>query len=556
MGLQARGAANRRGALGLRVADRIRVALRPRPPVPDGPAERWSAYLGGVEPALAAVPRVHMFAVPPLIATDDLNPAPLAVWIEDAGGDWAAQALSALATDRQPAAVLEGSLIAALGSTTASHVLLLGRGCLPAPLAVRRLGQAVALAPDAAVITTDEDRVGPGQRRHGPHFRPGPSPDRWLATDDTGRMIVVSREAAARLGRDVSAGSAWLHELALGLALDGPATQPNAAHVPMLLSHLSDDRCEEAPLSAEATARVLRRSEPGARVESDRAVRRVRRVHAGEAAVEVIVCLRDRPELLSRCMDSLLERTAYDRLVVTLVDNGSRDQTTLDLLARLQRRPGVTVIRDDRPFNFAALNNAAARRSGADVLVFLNNDTEVVDAGWIETLLEEARRPEVGAVAPLLVYPDGTVQHAGAALGLHGYAGHPFAGLHADAETPFGRPAGGTRNWLAVTAACMMVQRSKFEVVGGFDERFVVAGNDVDLCLRLTAAGYRSLCVPHAVLVHDESRSRGTHIDPGDFLRSQESYGEFRTLGDPFYNPNLTLNRTDCSVRVPGEPAG
>lgn len=99
----------------------------------------------------------------------------------------------------------------------------------------------------------------------------------------------------------------------------------------------------------------------------------------------------------------------------------------------------------------------------------------------------------------------------------------------------------------------MMVERSKFESVGGFDERFVVAGNDVDLCLRLTAAGYRSLCVPHAMLVHDESRSRGAHIDPGDFIRSQESYGEFRTVGDPFYNPNLTLDRTDCSVRVPGE---
>jgi O-antigen biosynthesis protein len=539
----------------LRVGQRIRVALRPRPTVPESPGGRWSAYLAAVEPVLAAVPRVHMFGLPPRIATDDLKPAPLAVWIETGDPDWAAQARAGVAAAGQPATVLDGSLTAALSATTASHVLLVGRGCVPAPLALRRLGQAVALAPDAAVITTDEDRIGAGQRRHEPHFRPAPSPDRWLACDDTGRMMVVSREAAARAAREVSPGPAWLHELALRLALDDGG-EPNAAHVPMLLSHVRDDGAEKAALSAEATARVLHRREPMARVESDRGVRRVRRAHSGEATVEVIVCLRDRPELLFLCMDSLLTRTAYDRLAVTLVDNGSQEPATLDLLARLGSRPGVTVIRDERPFNFAALNNAAARRSGADMLVFLNNDTEVVDPRWVETLLEEARRPEVGAVAPLLLYPDGTVQHAGAALGLHGYAGHPFAGLSADADTPFGRTVEGTRNWLAVTAACMMVQRSKFEAVGGFDDRFVVAGNDVDLCLRLTAAGYRSLCVPHAVLAHDESRSRGAHIDPGDFVRSRESYGAFRTLGDPFYNPNLTLNRTDCSVRVPGEAAG
>jgi GT2 family glycosyltransferase len=183
------------------------------------------------------------------------------------------------------------------------------------------------------------------------------------------------------------------------------------------------------------------------------------------------------------------------------------------------------------------------------VLVFLNNDTEVIEPGWLEPLLEEALRTEVGAVAPLLLYPSGSVQHAGAALGLHGYAGHPFAGLDPRADTPFGRADGGTRNWLAVTAACMVVERWKFDAVGGFDESFVVAGNDVDLCLRLTAAGHRSLCVPQARLIHDESRSRGAHIEPTDFARSEERYGEFRTVGDPFYNPNLTLSRTDCSVR-------
>ena len=172
------------------------------------------------------------------------------------------------------------------------------------------------------------------------------------------------------------------------------------------------------------------------------------------------------------------------------------------------------------------------------MLVFLNNDTEVVEADWAETLLEEALRPEVGAVAPMLLYPDGTVQHAGAALGLHGYAGHPFAGLAPGSTTPFGRADGGTRNWLAVTAACMMVQRSKFEAVGGFDESFVVAGNDVDLCLRLTAAGpSQPVRAARRSLVHDESRSRGAHIDPADFVRSEQQLRRVPHRGGSLLQP-------------------
>jgi GT2 family glycosyltransferase len=186
--------------------------------------------------------------------------------------------------------------------------------------------------------------------------------------------------------------------------------------------------------------------------------------------------------------------------------------------------------------------------------VFLNNDTEVLEPGWVEGLLEEAQRDCVGAVAPLLVYPDAArVQHAGAAIGLYGYAGHPFAGLRPEASTPFGSALDGTRNWLAVTAACLMVERRKFTSVGGFDEAFTVAGNDVDLGLRLTAAGFRSLCVPHVRLAHAESGSRGDDIPAGDFERSRERYGAFRTVGDPFYNPNLTLAATDCGVRRPEE---
>jgi O-antigen biosynthesis protein len=159
-------------------------------------------------------------------------------------------------------------------------------------------------------------------------------------------------------------------------------------------------------------------------------------------------------------------------------------------------------------------------------------------------------------VAPLMTFPDGRVQHAGVALGLHGWAGHPFAGLEPDAVTPLGRASDGPRNWLAVSAACLMVERRKLAEVGGFDESFSVGGGDVDLCLRLTAAGYRSLSVPGARMVHDESATRDPAAIPAaDFEASRRAYGEFRTVGDPFYHPALTLRDTSCRVRTGLEEA-
>jgi GT2 family glycosyltransferase len=478
------------------------------------------------------------------------RPLPLAVWI-DGEGDAATRTRAALERATvAPAVLLNGPLEAALAGTRCERVMLVRAGDEPAPLALERLGQAAALAPDAAVITCDDDELSPAGVRHSPRFRPGPSPDRWLACDDSGPLLVVQRQPAAVLVGELAGGDAWRHELALILA--GPGGGEHA-HVPLLLCHRASGAPITPPLSPGATARALARWEPSARVEQAGAVRRVRRPPAHEPSVEVIVCFRDRAELLARCLVSVLARTDYERLQLALVDNGSVTQETKALLTGLARHPRVRVLGDARPFNFAALNNVAAESSSAEVLVFLNNDIEVIDEGWIAALLEEALRPEVGAVAPLLRYPDGTVQHAGAALGLHGYAGHPFAGLRPDAETAFGRAAGGTRNWLAVTAACMMVERVKFIAAGGFDDSFVVAGNDVDLCLRLTSAGQRSLCVPHAPLAHDESRSRGAHIDPGDFAASEQSYGAFRTVGDPFYNPSLTLRATTCALRTPDE---
>jgi GT2 family glycosyltransferase len=484
--------------------------------------DRYAAFIEAVEPELGARPRVHRFAAPPVIGDAGTRAEPIAVCVEP-GGDGAVAATRA-SLERQTfaaAAVVEGAAADALRELRAERVLLLVAGDELAPFALERLGQAVALAPDAAVITCDEDRLDADGERRDPVIRPGPSPDALAERDVAGHSFVVARDPALAAGVEGER-----HALARALAGSDGAAQ---AHVPLILRHAGLPPSPPVPTAVRPTL-------------------------AHEPDVEVVVCFRDRPDLLRRSVRSLLDVTAWDRLRVRLVDNGSESPATARLVEELAREDRVTATRDDRAFNFAALNNAAAGASDADVLVFLNNDTEVVEEGWLEVLLEHALRPEVGAVAPLLLRPDGRVQHAGAALGLHGYAGHPFAGLAPERSTPFGAAADGTRNWLAVTAACLVVERRKFTGVGGFDEGFAVAGQDVDLGLRLTAAGLRSLCVPHARVVHDESASRNPQdIPAGDFTRSRERYGVFRTAGDPFYSPALTLAATDCALRAPGE---
>jgi GT2 family glycosyltransferase len=484
--------------------------------------DRYAAFVEAVEPDLAARPRVHRFAVPPVIGDAGARAEPIAVCIEpQEGGDAAATLASLQRQTVAPGSVVEGMASDALAGVRADRVLLLLAGDALAPVALERLGQAAALAPDAALITFDEDRLDADGERRDPVIRPGPSPDALAERDVAGSAFVVAREGALAAGVEGER-----HALARALAGSEGAGQ---AHVPLVLRH------------------AVRPPSPPVPTVVSPALRR-------EPEVEVILCFRDRPDLLRRSVRSLLDVTDWDRLRVRVVDNGSQSPATTRLVEELAGDGRVTASRDERPFNFAALNNAAAAASDADVLVFLNNDTEVVEAGWLETLLEPALRPEVGAVAPLLLRPDGHVQHAGAVLGLHGYAGHPFARLAPERSTPFGAAADGTRNWLAVTAACLVVERGKFAAVGGFDEGFAVAGQDVDLGLRLTAAGQRSLCVAHARVIHDESASRDPQdIPAGDFARSRERYGAFRTVGDPFYSPALTLAATDCALRAPGE---
>ncbi len=266
----------------------------------------------------------------------------------------------------------------------------------------------------------------------------------------------------------------------------------------------------------------------------------------------MIVPFRDGPELLRPCVDDLLgaaDAASLD-LELVLVDNGSTDPETATLVERLGTRPGVVVRQDPRPFNWAALNNAAVPATTGSVLLFLNNDTQGWRPGGLEVLVGHALRPDIGAVGARLLYPAGTVQHAGVVVGLGGAAGHPLAGLEGRAPGYLGM-AVCTREVSAVTGACLATRRSVFDELGGFDESLGVDMNDVDYCLRAGRLGYRTLFEPAAELSHLESPSRGTSGSVPDIERFLDAWSEVLTAGDPFLNPGLT--RVDCSCGLRGD---
>jgi hypothetical protein len=213
---------------------------------------------------------------------------------------------------------------------------------------------------------------------------------------------------------------------------------------------------------------------------------------------------------------------------------------------------GARVLEYPDRFNWSAINNLAAGATDTDLLLFMNNDIEAAVPGWLSALIELAQLPEAGVVGARLVFPDGTLQHAGIVLGLGGIAGHVLAGLPSGRHGYFAQDAI-VRPYSAVTGACMMSRREVFDAVGGFDETLDVAFGDVDYCLRAVDRGLRVLFTPHAELIHHESVSRGMSGWTGDVGRFLDKWGRERFWGDPLYNPNLDLFASWCPLRTPNE---
>ncbi|MBW4025417.1 MAG: glycosyltransferase [Proteobacteria bacterium] len=454
-----------------------------------------------------------------------------------------------------------------------AFVALLEPGDLLPEQALYEVAVAIDAQPDVAMIYTDEDKIDEQGRRFDPALKPDFSIELQLGCDLTGRLTVYRRTLLDTIG--VSPGqirSGQRQALAVEAAsLCGSA---RIRHIPAVLCHRlvpaeggsedtgSRDPGGEARLAA--VARTLGDIDIAPLPDHRQWSRVTWPIPDPLPLVSVIIPTRDRADLLARCLGGLLHRTVYPNLEVLIIDNDSIDVGTHSLFMILQNDARVRVLPVPGPFNYSALNNAAARAAKGDILVMLNNDVDVLGGDWLQEMVSHAVRPDVGAVGAKLLYGDGYIQHAGVVLGVGQHAAGPGVAGHFGHYALTG-DAGYlgqfilTRELSAVTGACMAFRRDVFMAVGGLDETALpVAFNDVDFCLRIRAQGFRIIWTPLAELYHLESASRGLAETPEQIAYAAREQDYMRARWgpildhDPFYN--LNFDRKDHTFKLARPP--
>lgn len=483
------------------------------------------------------------------------------VHVLDLGGGLADGSMLAGATRANDGgAILTASqaVVQAMARTEAEMVVFLERpGCFHS-LAVACLGLALARAPEAAAAYGDHDHLDGEGQRIDPVFKPAWSLDYQLSCDYIAQPVAFRADPALLAALD-QPGALEAPSFALLASL---AAERRVEHVPRVLFHCSEPwpgaaqtESDAARLAiAAANGKTMRVAVESVAVAGSRPVLRVRYGQPSPPPlVSVIIPTKDNAELLARAWRSVTQAEGVAAELI-VVDNGASTPAQLALLADIAATPTARVVAQHGAFNFSRLINAGRSAAKGQVLVLLNDDVEATETGWLAELAAQASRPGIGCVGALLLYPDGRVQHAGVLLGINGGAGHAFRFLPGEAEGS-GLRLKVAREVSAVTAACLAVQTSIFDAVGGFSEDLPVTLNDVDFCLKVQARGNRNLFTPFARLMHREATSRGLDATPEKLRRLSRETAIFRhkwgraALEDPFHSPHASPGHEDFRPR-------
>jgi glycosyltransferase involved in cell wall biosynthesis len=465
---------------------------------------------------------------------------------------------------------------AALAIASGDFVALMDHDDLLAERALYEIAVEIAAHPDADLIYSDEDHIDSAGRRTLPYFKPAWNIDLMLGHNVVSHLGVYRHSKIREIG-GLREGFAGSQDYDLSLRVIAATTPERIRHIPAVLYHWRQFEESFSKSRREACASSARRAVADFLAAQGLADRtevtsvpstpdwlRVRwTLPDVPPRVSLIVPTRDRAELLQRCVEGLLNRTDYPDIELIIVDNDSGERQTLALLERLRADKRVRILPFAGAFNYSAINNAAAAIATGEVLVLINNDIDVIGGDWLREMVGHALRPDVGAVGARLLYPDGTIQHAGVVLGVCPYDGGPGVAGHVGLGTSPAEPGYFgqsvlTREFAAVTGACLAVRKSEFDAVGGLDaEHLAVAFNDIDLCLRLRARGLRIVWTPFAELYHLESASRGDDIGPEKVERFKAEYRTMRERWgavldeDPFYNVNFSRNDATFRLAAP-----
>ncbi|MFO0852558.1 MAG: glycosyltransferase family 2 protein [Gemmataceae bacterium] len=457
-----------------------------------------------------------------------------------------------------------GNSNAALAMATGTFVALLDHDDTLAPFALHAVAEAVNAQPDADFLYSDEDKLDPAGDRVEPNFKPDWSPETLRSRNYVCHLTVLRRSLVEQVGgfRDGFDG-AQDHDLVLRASEHAR----RIVHIPQVLYHWrmhpqstaanKGSKTYAFDSGKRAVQEHLARLGIDAAVHDGPVMGTYQVVHhlRTQPLVSVIVPNKDHPEMLARCVDSLA-KGSYANFELIVVENGSTRPETFAYYRELEKQPHARVVTWDKPFNYAAVNNFAARHAAGELLLFLNNDVEAINPDWLEAMVKLAVQPGVGAVGAKLYYADDTVQHAGIVIGMGGVAGHSHLNFPRQAPGHMQRLLY-TQNVSAVTAACMLMPKEVFDRIGGFDEGFVLAFNDVDICLSVLAAGFRVVWTPDAELYHLESKTRGPEDTAEKERRFKREYDLFHTkwaaflrAGDPYYSPHFRLDRPDFALKA------
>lgn len=457
----------------------------------------------------------------------------------------------------------------ALGISTGDFIVFVDHDDILAPNALYECVKVLNRNPELEIIYTDEDKVSmDGKTYFQPHFKSDFNLDLLRSMNYICHMFVVKHALQKQVGNlKEEYNGAQDYDFILRCV----EKSEKIYHIPKILYHWrahkeSTSENPESKLYAfEAGKRAIEahldRLKVSATVEMGEylGLYRVRYQLKEEPLVSVLIPNRDHMKDLQRCIYSLFEKSNYKNIEVIIIENGSESKEIFkyyDYVREKYARLKVVSCNQGDVFNYSVLNNYGEKATRGEYILLLNNDIEFIRKDSIEEMVSCCEREEVGAVGAKLLYPDDTIQHAGVILGLGGIAGHAFKGLPHEANGYFSR-AICMQNYTAVTAACMMLSKSLFEEVGGFDEKLQVAFNDIDLCMKIRQAGKLIVYTPFAQFYHYESKSRGLEDTEDKVKRFNSEINYFAAKwkkelenGDPYYNNNLTLEKHDFSLKI------
>lgn len=430
------------------------------------------------------------------------------------------------------------------------------------------IAEAINKNPSVRVLYSDEDKIDIKNNRRDPYFKCDWNYSLFLSQNLISHLGVYQTELIRKIG-GFRKGFEGSQDYDLALRCIENITFDQIVHIPRVLYHwrihnastaLRADRKPYAVIAAKAAIEEhLNRQSVLASVEilQNQMYRVQYHLPKNPPLVSIIIPSKNNVIFLRKCLDSILEKTSYQNYEILIVDNNSDDSETLKYLNTIKGNPKILILRDTRDFNYSAINNLAVESANGDIICFQNDDTEVISSNWLGEMLSIGLQQGVGAVGAKLWYPNETLQHGGIILGIGGIASHAHKSLIRGNGGYFNR-ADLIQEFSAVTGACLLISKSLFKHIGGFnDKELIVAFNDVDLCLRIRELGYRIVWTPFAELYHHESISRGEDINGTNKKRFHNEINYMNSKwsdwikNDPAYSPNLTMEGEDFSFAWP-----